>query len=220
MDNKVLYIDVINHVFRQPVKIECSSSTCTHHIIDINIFKCWRRFIHRWNLFYDLGFIAIFQGFHHRFATIIEVEVKRLSSDIKHTNMTNKNILHYAPTTSTAFKPQPNICTQELTIRHKNVFNTARHLTTDDKTTVPFKYGTIADNDVFSREITLPTILIFAGFYTDPIITHIKGAIDDNRIFTGFQIQSIAILCIGWVPHLHAIQDHIFAHQWVDVPSR
>src|SRR5690606_13702830 len=187
MDNKVLYIDVINHVFRQPVKIECSSSTCTHHIIDINIFKCWRRFIHRWNLFYDLGFIAIFQGFHHRFATIIEVEVKRLSSDIKHTNMTNKNILHYAPTTSTAFKPQPNICTQELTIRHKNVFTTARHLTTVDKSTLPSKYGTIVDITFsvarlrFRPSSSLPYFIHIPSSPTSKVLLTIIAFLQDSR---------------------------------------
>src|SRR5690606_36178731 len=133
-------------------------------------------------------------------------------SDVIHINIADEDILDYTAASPAAFEPQPDVCTQKLTIGYQDVFNPTGHLATDNETTVTFKHRTIVDNDIFCRAVALPTIFVLTGFNTYPIVPYVKCTVDDNCIFTRLQIQSVAVLCVRRVSYLHPVQDHIFTH--------
>src|SRR5690606_1300522 len=145
--------------------------------------------------------------------------MKGFGSDVKHIDLADKNILDYTATSSTAFEPQPHIRTQKLTVGYQDIFNPSRHFAAHDEATMPLEYGTIINDDIFGCSIPFSAIFIFARFNTDSVVAYVKCAVDDNRIFTRFQIQTVTILRIGRISYLYTVQDYIFAHQRMDIPG-
>src|SRR5699024_560162 len=109
---------------------------------------------------------------------------------VDHINITNVNIFNNTTTTSSTFKSQSHISSNEGTFRNMNIFHTTRHLTTNNKATMTMIDNVIFNNDILSWHSAIASILIFTGFKTNRIISNIKSIVVNQNIFTGFQIQS------------------------------
>jgi len=72
-----------------------------------------------------------------------------------------------------------------------------------------FEHGAVVDDDILRWLAPATSFGILAWFEANGIVTYIKGRIDDERILTGLQVESIAILGIAGIPHEDVVDDDI-----------
>ena len=75
------------------------------------------------------------------------------------------------------------------------------------------------NHHIFTRNTATASVGILATLDTDTIITGIEARIDNQCILTRLQVERIAILCIAGIAHQHLVDNHILAHQRMEVPS-
>ena len=186
----------------------------------MNIPETRSCFIHRKRIYFSRNFFTALQHFNGRFSTIIKIESNRFGRNIHHRHIGNPYIFNNTATTTLALKTQSHIRSQELAIADGYITYPATHLTADNETAMAFKYRAAIYHYIFARTCTTAAIFILTAFQTDSVISHIKGRIHNQRVFTRFQIQSVTVLRIARITHLHIFNQHILTHQRMQVPRR
>ena len=84
---------------------------------------------------------------------------------------------------------------------------------------MPLENGTVVHNQILGRHVAPSAILIFPRLDADGIISDVEGAVHDQAVPAGLQVDAVAILCKGGIAHLNTVDDHILAHQRMDIPG-
>ena len=140
--------------------------------------------------------------------------------DVKHRHVLDVDVFYNTATSTGALESQSDIGAQKLAIAYQDVLDTTAHLATYHEASMSFEYGTTIDNDVFARNTTLSSVCILSTLDADAIVANIESGVDNQGIFTGFQVKSVTILCKGRIAHQNILDKHILAHQRMNVPCR
>ena len=188
-------------------------------VLDVDVAEGWGSDIHR--LCLDIvHLLAAFQYLNHRFSSVVEVESDGIALDVKHGDIVDENVFHYATTSTATLETQTYIGAEELTIRHMDILHATTHLRTYHKAAMACKHSTTVHHHILTRFATLSAVRVLATLDADAIVASIELAIHDKRILARFQVEGITVLCIAWIAGKHTIDNDILAHEWMNVPSR
>ena len=134
------------------------------------------------------AFQVFFRFFAGSFATIKQIEEQRFVRYINHVDIVNVDSLYNTAASSGALEAQAYVCAEESTVCYIDVFYAAGHFTAYNEAAMAVQYCVILYDNILARFTAFTSVLVFAGFDTDGIVTGIEYIIDYQRILAGFQI--------------------------------
>ena len=72
-------------------------------------------------------------------------------------------------------------------------------------------HDAVIDDDVLGRDAAVATGFVFTGLHTDGIVADVKGAMRDDNVLAGFDIDTVAVLAVPGVTDGEVIEDEVLA---------
>ena len=168
--------------FGDAVEIHGTARARTRQVFDVDVAEARSGFVNRHGRHFCGNYLAAFEHFDRRLASVIQVERNRLGSDVNHRHVAHPDVLYHTAAPALALEAQPDIGAEELAIADRNIAHAAAHLAAHDKASMPLEDRTAVYDDVLARTRAPAAVFVLPALEADAVIAHIEGGIDYQGI--------------------------------------
>jgi hypothetical protein len=131
--------------------------------------------------------------------------------DVFHADVLHIDLFHYSTTSPDRFETKADVRALEGAIVYKDIPGSPGHFAADDKTSVSAVDDVIADDDVLRRSSSFAAFFVSAGFDADAVISCVEGAVLQEYILTGFNVDAVPIGGIPGITNVYIMHREILA---------